>query len=104
MNNETVRYRHIRLEHYGITVAYYIMDDELRMGFSFCSPQEKHYEKAKGRELAVQRLAGTDCVKVKLTLGGKALSKLIFNNGFLEGILEEYSRKHQISWLRRMLN
>ena len=80
-----------------VTAAYEINEDgELKAGFSYCSPMEKHFVRKIGRDKAIQRLQENDCVKMVVKYPHGYLPVI----PFLKALLLADAREKNISWMR----
>jgi hypothetical protein len=92
-----IRFKHIRAEKAGITVAYTYDGGKIVIGLGFCSPKENQYSKETGREAAMFRLYN-DPITVKLD--GKTLHKMLFGD-FLHDVVLDFAKSRHISWVEK---
>ena len=82
-----------------VTTAYTITDDgELKAGFAYRSPMEKHFIRKIGRDKAIQRLTEDDCVKITVKYPHGNLPIL----PFVKALLLADARERDISWMRNI--
>ena len=93
-----IRFKHLRSEKAGVSVAYTYDGGKMLIGLGFCSPRDQ-YRKEAGREVALFRLEN-DPIIVKLD--GKTLHKMLFGN-FLHDMIVSFAKSRNISWVKRKL-
>lgn len=80
-----------------VTAAYHINEEgELKTGFSYCSPMEKHFNRKIGRERAIKRLQENDCVNMSIKYPHGCLPVL----PFVKAMILADSRDRDVSWLK----
>ena len=92
-----IRFKHLRSEQAGVTVAYTYDGGKMVVGLGFCSPKENQYNKETGRDAALFRLEN-DPIIVKLD--GKTLHKMLFGS-FLCDMIISFAKSRHISWVEK---